>query len=284
MLYLGCPIWTSKKWLGNFLPHDKQSRDSLAVYSRRLNMVEGNTTFYGMPNREIIERWRDDTPYGFKFCLKFPRVISHDLQLNNCEIETEEWIDRLRLLGDRAGVSFLQLPRDFAPNKWPILRKYLESLPPDLCYAVEPRHPAWFLEKPEKALDDLLHELSIARVLYDVRPLLEADSSDPNIAGAQRSKPKVPVRTTRTAKHTLVRYISHPILPANDQWLSQWEKKVAEWLSSGHDIYFCMHSIYDEQMPLLCKIFYHRLEALNAPLPAFPNWPVSNNAVQMSLF
>ncbi len=49
-LYLGCPIWGLKGWVGNFFPAGAKQRDFLALYSRRLNTVEGNTTFYAIPD------------------------------------------------------------------------------------------------------------------------------------------------------------------------------------------------------------------------------------------
>ena len=84
-LYLGCPIWGLKGWVGNFFPAGAKQRDFLALYSRRLNTVEGNTTFYAIPDQTTVERWRDETPPGFKFCLKFPKIISHQLRLRNAE-------------------------------------------------------------------------------------------------------------------------------------------------------------------------------------------------------
>ena len=48
-LYLGCPVWGLKGWVGNFFPAGAKQRDFLALYSRRLNAVEGNTTFYVIP-------------------------------------------------------------------------------------------------------------------------------------------------------------------------------------------------------------------------------------------
>src|ERR1700704_6509692 len=103
MLYLGAPIWANKAWVGTFFPEGTRQREFLSLYSRRLNTVEGNTTFYGIPSAETVTRWRDETPPGFKFCLKFPKAITHERRLRDAEVETAEFADRLRLLDDRAG-------------------------------------------------------------------------------------------------------------------------------------------------------------------------------------
>src|SRR5947208_2637047 len=121
MLYVACPIWNSKAWPGDFLPTGTTAANALAAYSARLNAVEGNTTFYATPDAEVVVRWREQTPEGFRFCLKFPRAITHDRMLVRADRETADWIDRLRLLGDRRGPSFLQLPREFGPDRFDAL-------------------------------------------------------------------------------------------------------------------------------------------------------------------
>ena len=44
--YIGCAIWGYKDWVGDLFPPGSKSGDLLALYSRRLTTVEGNTTFY----------------------------------------------------------------------------------------------------------------------------------------------------------------------------------------------------------------------------------------------
>ena len=44
--YLGCAVWGYKDWLGELFPAGSKNADFLALYSRRLTTVEGNTTFY----------------------------------------------------------------------------------------------------------------------------------------------------------------------------------------------------------------------------------------------
>ena len=61
-LYLGCPIWTYKGWIGSLFPKGTKSGDFLFEYARRLTTVEGNTTFYAVPSLETLERWSAETP------------------------------------------------------------------------------------------------------------------------------------------------------------------------------------------------------------------------------
>lgn len=257
-------------------------RESLEYYSLLMPMVEANTTFYGIPQAETVERWRQQTPETFRFCLKFPRAISHDKCLVDCEAETGEWLRRLRELGRRAGPSFLQLPPDFTPAQMPDLARYLENLPRDLAFSVEPRHSAWFQKPVEDELNALLRELGIGRVLYDVRPLRAGDPSDEDVQRAQAAKPRVPARVAVTANHTHVRYIAYPVWEENGPWLEQWAGKVSQWVAEGRDVYFCMHSIFDAHMPELCRMFHEMVAALT-PLPPLPDWSEVGGG-QMSLF
>lgn len=273
-LYLGCPVWGLKRWVGNFFPAGAKQRDFLTLYSRRLNTVEGNTTFYAVPDSTTVERWRDETPPGFKFCLKFPKIITHQLRLRNAEAETEAFLERLRLLGDRCGPSFLQLPPNFGSRNLQSLISYLDSLPRDSGlpgYAVEVRHPDFFSAPAEAALDDALRARGVARVLFDVRGLRSAEPDDEATVTAQERKPDVPVRFTRTAPFTFIRFIAHPKVEANAELFAGWAARVSGWLTAGDDVFFFLHSPTDVLSPLLARDLHHRIAALY-PLPPLPSW------------
>ncbi len=270
-LYLGCPIWGLKGWVGNFFPAGAKQRDFLALYSRRLNTVEGNTTFYAIPDAATVERWRDETPPGFKFCLKFPKIISHQLRLRDAEAPTAEFVDRLRLLGDRCGPAFLQLPPNFGSRNLQSLIAYLDSLPSEFRYAVEVRHPDFFSAPAEAALDEALGARGVARVLFDVRGLRSAEPDEEATITAQERKPNVPARFTRTAPFTFVRFIAHPKVEANAELLEDWAGRASGWLAAGDDVFFFLHSPTDVLSPLLARDLHHRIAA-RSPLPPLPAW------------
>lgn len=291
MFYLGGPVWGAKQWLGSLFPSATPARDFLSAYSQRLGTVEGNTTFYAMPSDETILRWRAQTPPGFRFCCKFPRVISHDLVLRDAEAATTEWLRRVRLLGDRAGPTFLQLPPHFAPQQLPVLRDYLQRLPRDLRFAVEVRHAEWFQPGPEAALSALLQELGVGRVLFDVRPLRAAPALDDDTRDAQERKPDVPVRRLRTAPFSLIRYVGHPVLAENGAYLDEWADTLSQWLREGTEAYLFLHYPGDVHVPALCRDLHRRLAARLPDLPALPAFgdaqpPASAppRAGQLSLF
>jgi uncharacterized protein YecE (DUF72 family) len=55
MLYIGCPIWSFKGWVGNFYPKGIKPADFLREYAKRLTNIEGNTTFTPSPPKA---RWK----------------------------------------------------------------------------------------------------------------------------------------------------------------------------------------------------------------------------------
>jgi len=272
MLFLGCPIWSNKAWVGTLFPEGSKQRDFLTLYSRRLNAVEGNTTFYGVPTPETVARWRAETPPGFKFCLKFPRAITHDHRLRDAEADTSTFLECLSRLDDRAGASLLQLPPSFGSAGVPVLLRYLDQLPPlpGGC-AVEVRHPDFFEGPAEATLAEALRERGVARVLYDQRGLRSAEPDDEGTRRAQAAKPNVPVRFTRTADFAFVRYIAHPDVPANGPLLDEWAEHVAGWLNAGDDVFFFCHHKNDFYAPVVARDFHARVSRL-AALPPLPQW------------
>src|SRR5258706_4523326 len=75
-LFLGCPIWSFKGWVGNFYPKGTKPADFLREYAQRLTTIEGNTTFYAIPAPKTIESWIEHTPERLRFCRKLPKRIS----------------------------------------------------------------------------------------------------------------------------------------------------------------------------------------------------------------
>lgn len=266
-LYLGCPAWGIKGWIGGFLPATTRQKDLLSAYSRRLNTVEGNTTFYALPTAEQVERWRDATPETFRFCLKFPQVISHRKRLVDCRAETAEFVDRLRVLGARCGPAFLQLPPTFSLAHLKRLETYLAELPSDLRFAVEPRHADFFDGgRGEQAFDDTLKRHGMARVAFDTAALFAVPAGhSADVVAAQERKPRFPARATRTADFAFVRFVGQPTVADNEAWLTPWADHVAGW-SVADDVFFFTHLPDDTDAPELARLF-HGLVGARRALP-----------------
>src|SRR5690242_13192442 len=125
-LYLGCPIWSFKGWVGNFYPKGTKPADFLREYARRLTTIEGNTTFYAVPAPKTIEQWGTQTPASFRFAPKLPRAISHDGKLVEHIEQARQFVEIMSGLGPRLGAMFLQLPPNYSPRLFDDLQAFVD--------------------------------------------------------------------------------------------------------------------------------------------------------------
>ncbi len=80
--YLGTVGFSYKDWDGVFYPTGTSPRNYLPRYSKIFGAVELDSTFYGTPPEDRVRQWATITPAEFKFCVKTPRQITHDMRLN----------------------------------------------------------------------------------------------------------------------------------------------------------------------------------------------------------
>lgn len=274
-LFLGCPVWAHASWKGRFFTREARREDFLPQYASVFHAAEANPTFYGLPSRETVARWCAEAPPGFRFCFKFPRAITHDRQLVGAERETAEFLERLAPLGPRLGPFFLQLHPSFGAARQRDLAAYLRSLPGDFAYAVEVRAPEFFAGgEPEHALDGLLRERRVDRVIFDTRGLFASTASDEFTLDAQRKKPRVPVKLTVTGKRPFVRFVGDPDIGRNAALLDAWAATTARWLAAGLEPYFFTHHPDDTEAPALARDFQRRAHAASPLVPPPAPWPV----------
>jgi uncharacterized protein YecE (DUF72 family) len=139
-LHVGTMGWSYGFWKGNFYPEDLASKEFLAYYAKHFDTVEVNSTFYRIPRRQSVMDWKEQTPEGFVFSLKFPQVITHVKMLKDCEEETSVFLERVALLEEKLGVLLLQFPYNFGTEHVPLLRNFLQTLPKTHRYAVAVRN------------------------------------------------------------------------------------------------------------------------------------------------
>lgn len=279
--YLGCAVWSYPGWVGNFYPPKTAAKHFLTLYSERLTAVEGNTTFYAIPDNKTIIRWREQTPSGFKFCLKFPQTVTHQGRLLNKVEQGIEFIQQVKPLGDRLGPLLLQLPPNYSPNYLDDLSEFLTILfQENLPLSVEVRHPDWFTIEGEKTLNHILKKQGIGRVILDSRPIYQKNSSE---IIQSRRKPNLPLHLNVTSNFILIRFISHPQFSDNIDYLHNWVKQVDEWLKKEIDIYFFVHCPIEEESPFIARNFQTMLENHQVNIPVLP-WEQVTFVQQLSLF
>lgn len=148
-----------KDWNGFFYPADMAARNYLAYYSRVFKAVEIDSTFYGTPKANTVERWAANTPEGFRFCVKTPRAITHDLGLEASTGLMHDFTTAMRGLGNRLGVILLQFPPSFHIDQLSTLKDFLGGLPEGFRYALEVRHQSWHLA--QEAVSEMLAEAGV---------------------------------------------------------------------------------------------------------------------------
>ena len=265
--YLGCPIWSHKEWVGSFFPPRTPASDFLRLYSRQLTTVEGNTTFYAVPNAEVIARWRAETPPEFRFCPKIHRDISHAHALDATRVQTLAFAERMRGLGERLGPMFLQLPPSFAPTHLNQLERWLAFWPADLRLAVEVLHPAFFETEQAATLNALLNQYRVARVIMDTRPIRVGPAEEQSLLQARERKPDLPVYPALTTDFTFLRYIGHTQSDINAPFLDLWAPRLAQWLERGITLYVFCHCPFELHSPAICRELYQRLSSLTTLSP-----------------
>jgi uncharacterized protein YecE (DUF72 family) len=269
MLYIGCPMWGNREWMGDFFPAQTPASDFLRLYSRRLSAVEGNTVFYALPSAETVARWQRETPAEFRFCPKVSRGISHSAQLEKSRTETLLLVERMRGLGTQLGPMFLQLPPSFGPEQLAQLAAFLSFWPADVRLAVEVRHAGFYTEQHASELNALLAHYNAARVILDTRPIRTGSAEEQALLQARERKPDLPLQLAVTTDFTFVRYIGHPRMQSNGAFFAEWVPQLAAWLNAGRTVYVFCHCPFEQHAPAICSELYSRVSNL-IPLPALP--------------
>ena len=101
---------------------------------------------------------------------------------------------------------------------------------------------------------------------------------------ARERKPDVPVVPKRTSDFIFLRFIGHPDLAQNIEFIDEWVDYLVPELKQGADAYIFCHSPENMMQPYICKEFHQRL-AQKINIPPLP-WDAvkPEEAEQPSLF
>ena len=260
---VGCPVWAERKWVGRVYPLGAQPSDFLHHYSRQFDTIELNATHYRIPTPESVLEWRRETPPEFRFCPKWPQEISHHRELLDCEPLTAMFCDSLSRLGDRLGTSFLQLSPGFAPNRLPLLKRFLERLPSKFPVCVEFRHADWFKDHQLiPSACDVLERLGAGTVITDVAGRRDA------------------AHVSLTAPRALIRFVGNELDPTDTTRIEDWVPRLKLWLENGlQELYFCCHEPDNVLAPELAHIFIDRMNRLTSA--GLRRWQAMDQGTQL---
>ncbi len=138
MIWVGCSGWSYKEWEGKFYPVAEKNR--LIFYSNVFNSVEIDSSFYHVPDEKTVLSWlKTVSGKKFRFSMKVPKEISHNLFFNDFERSKSEFEDFLsRTVShfykeNMLGSVLLQMPPYFGKNHLEALYRLLDV---DLKYRI----------------------------------------------------------------------------------------------------------------------------------------------------
>ncbi len=149
---IGTSGWIYSDWWGIFYPEGLPQSQALEFYAQHFNTVEINATFYRFFKDKTFENWQKRVPEGFLYTLKMPRLITHLKKLKEVEKSLSRFLTQARLLKNKLGCILVQLPPGWIKDLTR-LQEFLTSLPDDILFAFEFRHPSWFQEDVYETLD-----------------------------------------------------------------------------------------------------------------------------------
>ncbi|HET6683112.1 MAG TPA: DUF72 domain-containing protein [Gaiella sp.] len=196
MIRVGTCSWADESFSKAWYPKSVKSGERLGYYAGRFDVVEANSTFYRLPDEDLVARWARLLPDGFVMHVKaFGLMTRHPVRLDALpedlrdavEVDERGRVDRpsrevrgevfrrflaalepLREAG-RLGGILMQFPPYVVPK--PRSYEYLEWSREQLAdyeMLVEFRHKAWF-EAPAEPLA-FLEQQGMTYVTVDAPP------------------------------------------------------------------------------------------------------------------
>jgi uncharacterized protein YecE (DUF72 family) len=136
----------------------------LERYAQLFGAVEINSSFYRPHRVQTYARWAASVPEGFRFSVKMPKLISHELRLAGIDEALARFVSEVTALEQHLGCVLIQLPGSDAfeaaraSAAFALIRRHFTCM-----LACEARHPSWFDNEATK----VLLEHAITRVIAD---------------------------------------------------------------------------------------------------------------------
>ena len=243
-VYIGAATWGDSNWTGKIYPLRTPSNKFRQLYPLHFNAIELNATHYKIYELDVIRKW-NETAKGkdFKFCPKFPQQISHYSGFQNVDQLTFAFLESISSFEENLGPIFIQLSESFSPIHKQVLFEYLNSLPKEMNFFVEMRHPQWFSTKKEKdELFTTLHQLNIGAVITDT-------PGRRDVAHMHLTIPKL-----------FLRFVCNALHPTSFTRTDEWIQRIQYWLEKGlQEVYVFLHPGNEAAIPELSVYWIKQL-------------------------
>lgn len=244
-LLFGAPRWTVPDWVGSLFPRKTKPAGFLPTYASQFNAVELNATHYKIYDATELERWANmvndtevgQSPHTFYFCPKLFQGISHRGSLKGKEDLLQLFVSNIKVLDtvgrSKLGPVFIQLSDQFSPARQVELLEFLSSLPPEINWMLELRHPDWF--KLTTRMDQFyqtLRALKIGLVITDV-------------AGRRDV-----CHFLLTVPSVMVRFIGNQLHSTDFTRIDAWAERLHQWFNTGLETaWFFLHMGDERTVP-----------------------------------
>ncbi len=120
---IGTCSWADESLTKYFYPPPvKGAEERLRYYAERFDVVEANSTYYRLPDREMVQKWADRTPDGFVMHVKaFGVMTRHPVKVEQLPTDLREDAPR----DERGRVD--RPPREFRAE---VFRRFHDALVP----------------------------------------------------------------------------------------------------------------------------------------------------------
>lgn len=243
-VYIGCPVWGKKEWVGKIYPPGTKPKEFLHYYATQFNSIELNGTHYNFPTEILIEKWKADVLPNFKFCPKLTQNISHFQRLVNTQGMVDDFCGAIRYLEEHLGTCFLQLPPNFTPKNIDDVIRFVEYWPKDVPLAVEFRHTGWFSDK------HLQNEVFAALQYHNIGTVIT------DVAGRRDA-----CHQRLTNDTVFIRFGANNLHPTDYPRMEAWAAQLHQWIELGaKTVYFFLHTPIKHYN---LELAIHMIDALN---------------------
>jgi uncharacterized protein YecE (DUF72 family) len=101
--YIGTSGWHYDHWKGPFYPSGLPKDAFLDYYADHFGSAEINNSFYRLPEKKTLLRWREAVSEDFVFSVKASRYLTHMKKLKDPREPLERLLDRVSVLEDKLG-------------------------------------------------------------------------------------------------------------------------------------------------------------------------------------
>lgn len=245
-VYLGCAKWGRTEWVGKIYPPKTREKDFLDHYVKHYNSIELNATHYKVYGATGIEKWSAKAgDKDFMFCPKMYQGITHRGSLKGKDFITTEFLRGIIAFEKHLGPVFVQVSDAFTPKRRDELFSFLDSLPKDMQFFLEVRHPDWFAK--EDIRNDMfttLRQLNMGAVITDTSGRRDCAHMHLPISKA------------------FIRYVGNSLHATDYTRSDAWVERIKFWIDNGlQELYFFMHMHDEAYSPELTVYLVDKLNA-----------------------